>query len=242
MRAVILAGGKGARLHPYTIVFPKPLMPINGSPILDIVITQLRNHGFDHITLAVGYMADMIKTYFNGSKKFDVKIDYSQEDHPLGTIGALSLIEDLPENFLVMNGDILTDLDFSKFFDFHLQEGALATVATYSKEVSIEYGIVECDHRDGIIGYREKPKLVYQVSMGIYAFSSKMLRYIRRGDYLDFPELVNLLIQRGERVISFPVSGYWKDIGCYSDYEKAAEDFDKMREKFCAPNMIRTKE
>jgi len=178
----------------------------------------------------------MIKTYFNGSKKFDVKIDYSQEDEPLGTIGALSLIEDLPENFLVMNGDILTDLDFLKFFNFHLQEKAIATVATYSKEVSIEYGIIESGDRDEIIGYREKPKLAYQVSMGIYAFNSKMIQYIKKGDYLDFPELVHLLIRRGERVIGFPFSGYWRDIGCYSDFEKATEDFDKMREIFCVTN------
>jgi NDP-sugar pyrophosphorylase family protein len=232
MRAVILAGGKGARLNPYTIVFPKPLMPISGLPILQIVISQLKNNGFDHITLAVGYMADMIKAYFNGKTKFDVRIDYSQEDHPLGTIGALSLIKDLPDNFLVMNGDILTDLDFSRFFNFHLEEGAIATIATYSKEVNIEYGIIECGDWDEIIGYREKPIMNYQVSMGIYAFNSKIIQHIEPGSYLDFPKLVNFLIDKGERVVSFPVSGYWRDIGCYSDYEKAVEDFDKMRDTF----------
>jgi NDP-mannose synthase len=232
MRAIILAGGKGTRLNPYTIVFPKPLMPISGLPILQIVMSQLKNNGFDHITLAVGYMADMIRAYFNGKTKFDVKIDYSQEEQPLGTIGALSLIKDLPDNFLVMNGDVLTDLDFSRFFNFHLEKGAIATIATYSKEVGIEYGIIECGDRDQITGYREKPIMNYQVSMGVYAFNSKIIQHIERGSYLDFPELVNVLIQKGERVISFPVSGYWRDIGCYSDYEKAAEDFEKMREVF----------
>jgi NDP-sugar pyrophosphorylase family protein len=229
MRAIVLAGGKGTRLSPYTIVFPKPLMPINGLPILHIVISQLRDKGFDHITLAVGHMGDMIKTYFNDHKKFDIKIDYSQEEKPLGTIGALSLIKNLPENFLVMNSDVLTDLDFSKLFDFHLERKAVATIATYSKEVSIEYGIIESDQQNQITGYREKPKLEYQVSTGIYVFNSRILRYIRQGNYLDFPDLVLLLIAKGETVIRFPFSGYWKDIGCHADYEKAAEDFEKMK-------------
>ena len=229
MRAIILAGGKGTRLNPYTFVFPKPLMPINGLPILQIVMSQLRNRGFDHITLAVGYMADMIKMYFSDKEMPDVKIDYSQEDQPLGTIGALSLVKDLPENFLVMNGDVLTDLDFKSFFDFHLRENSVATIATYPKEVEIEYGIVEYGEGNQITGYREKPKLEYQVSMGIYAFKASILQYIKEGSYYDFPDLVAFLVKRGEKVVSFPFSGYWKDIGCHADYEKAAEDFEKMK-------------
>jgi NDP-sugar pyrophosphorylase family protein len=232
MRAVILAGGKGTRLSPYTSVFPKPLMPIDGMPILNVVISQLEKHGFHHITLAVGHMADMIKTYFGNGNKFSVKIDYSHEDRPLGTVGPLSLIKDLSTDFLVMNGDILTDLNFAEFLSCHRKHGACATVGTYSKKVEIEYGIVETNHGNEIIGYNEKPTLDYQVSMGIYAFNTKILSYITRGQHLDFPDLVSMLLRKGEQVIRYPFDGYWMDVGCHADYEKAAKDFEEKKEYF----------
>ena len=232
MRAVILAGGKGTRLRPSTSVLPKPLMPIDGMPILNVVISQLEKHGFHRITLAVGHMADMIKAYFSDGSKFSVRIDYSHEDRPLGTIGPLSLINDLPSDFLVMNGDLLTDLDFSEFLSYHKKHGACATIGTYSKKVEIEYGIVETNHNNEIIGYNEKPALDYQVSMGIYAFNSRMLDYVSRGHHLDFPDLVSLLIKNGEQVVRYPFDGYWMDVGCHADYEKAANDFEEMREHF----------
>lgn len=232
MRAIILAGGQGTRLSPYTSVFPKPLMPIDGLPILHVVISQLKESGFRHITFAVGHMADMIKIYFGSGRKFGVKIDYSYEDQPLGTIGALSLIQDLPKHFLVMNGDILTDIHFADFFAFHRQNGACATIATYLKKVKIEYGIIDSNHDNEIVGYNEKPTFDYQVSMGIYAFKSSILTYVNKGHYLDFPDLVSLLISKGERIARFAFDGYWVDIGCHDDYEKAAKDFRKMRERF----------
>jgi NDP-sugar pyrophosphorylase family protein len=232
MRAVILAGGKGTRLSPYTHIFPKPLMPIDGIPILHVVISQLKETAFSHVTLAVGYMADMIKIYFGEGEKFGVKIDYSKEETPLGTIGALSLIDGLPDHFLVMNGDILTDLDFAEFFAFHKQNAGCATIATFSKKVKIDYGIIESNHDNQIVGYKEKPTLSCQVSMGVYAFSSKVLGYIEKGDYLDFPDLIKLLVRKGEKVSHFPYDGYWRDIGCHDDYERATEDFVKMKERF----------
>lgn len=243
MRAVILAGGQGTRLTPYTTVFPKPLMPIDGVPILHVVISQLREQGFSHITLAVGHMAEMLRTYFGDGSKFGVRIDYSYEEQPLGTIGALSLIEDLPNDFLVMNGDILTDLNFAEFFSYHKEKGACATIACYSKKVKIEYGTVEFNEENEIIGFREKPNLHCQVSMGVYAFNSSIPNYIQEGVYLDFPDLVHLLIEQGEMTIRFPFSGYWMDIGCHADYEKAAEDFGKMRDHFLrdsVPTMQKT--
>ena len=141
-------------------------------------------------------------------------------------------IQDLPEDFLVMNGDILTDLSFDRFFEFHKENGACTSIATYSKQVRIDYGIVESNPGDEIIGYNEKPSLKYHVSMGIYAFNYSVHKYIKKGQYFDFPDLVKLLIKKRERVMSFPFDGYWKDIGCHDDFVAAAEDFSSMKEKF----------
>lgn len=239
MRAVVLAGGMGTRLSPFTSVFPKPLMPIDGVPILQIVSCQLKKEGFDHVTFAVGHMADMIKTYFGDGSKFGLRIDYSFEHRPLGTIGALSLIEDLPDQFMVMNGDILTDLNFAEFFAYHKKHGAVATIATYLKKIQIEYGIVESNHDNAIFRYNEKPTLEYQVSMGVYAFNSNLFKYIQKGHYLDFPDLVTLLIKKGERIAHFAFDGYWMDIGCHADYEKAANDYNELKERiFRDPTIV----
>jgi NDP-sugar pyrophosphorylase family protein len=231
MRAIILAGGKGTRLRPYTTVFPKPLMPIGDEPILKVVISQLKNAGCTHVTMAVGYMADMIQIYFNTGEKFGLKIDYSHEREPLGTIGALSLINNFPENFIVMNGDILTDLNFKDFFDFHKKHEAKATIASFCKKVKIEYGIIEADGNQVVNGYVEKPTMEYEVSMGVYAFHSSIVKYIEKERYFDFPDLVKLLIEKNEKIVKYPFAGYWMDIGCHADYEKASEDFIDMKEK-----------
>ena len=231
MRAVILAGGKGTRLRPYTIVFPKPLMPIDDEPILKVVISQLKAAGFSHITLAVGYMADMIKTYFGKGEKIGLKIDYSHERKPLGTIGALSLVKNLPENFLVMNGDILTDLNFGDFLEYHRQHKAKATIACFCKKVKIEYGIIASTGENVVNGYTEKPTMEYEVSMGVYAFHKSIVEFIEKERYLDFPDLVKQLIGRNEKIVKYPFAGYWMDIGCHADYEKACEDFAVMKKR-----------
>ncbi len=231
MRAVILAGGKGTRLLPYTTVIPKPLMPVGDRPILEIIIRQLKKHGFSRVTMAVGYLAELIEAYFSNGNKYGIEIDYSREDEPLGTIGSLSLVYGLDTTFLVMNGDILTNLDYLKLVDFHKRNQAVATVATYNKEVRIDLGILEMDEGFRLKQYIEKPALKYDVSMGIYVFEPEILEFIEPNGYLDFPDLVLALMKAGRKVIAFPFNGYWLDIGRHEDYDRAQEEFEMLQDK-----------
>ena len=231
MRAVILAGGKGRRLLPYTTVIPKPLMPVGDRPILDIIIRQLKAYGFSAVTMAVGHLAELIEAYFGDGEKYKIKIDYSREDEPLGTIGPLSMIDGLDQTFLAMNGDILTNLDYMKLVEFHEKNHAVATIATYNKEVKIDLGILEMDDDFRLRQYIEKPTLRYHVSMGIYVFDPEILGFIEPKGYLDFPELVLALMKAGKKVIAFPFTGYWLDIGRHEDYVRAQEEFETMREE-----------
>ena len=229
MKAVILAGGKGTRLKPYTTVFPKPLMPINDKPILEIVIRQLKSHGFGEIIITVGHLSELIITFFGDGGKFDVKIEYSREDKPLGTAGGLGLIKkELNETFLMMNGDVLTTLNFSDLVSYHKRNDAIATIALNKREVYIDFGVVELDDSDSIAGYIEKPKIEYLVSMGVYVFDPRVLEYIRPNEYLDFPDLIKELISNGETVKGYIYEGYWLDIGRPDDYEKANSEIDKI--------------
>jgi NDP-sugar pyrophosphorylase family protein len=231
MKAVILAGGKGTRLRPYTAVFPKPLMPINDKPILEIVIRQLKSHGFDEVIITVGHLAELIMTFFNDGSKYGIKIRYSREDKPLGTAGGLGLIKkELNETFLMMNGDVLTTLDYSDLVDYHKRNDAIATIALKKRHVKIDFGVVELDV-DSIVGYTEKPKIDYLVSMGVYAFDPKVLEYIRPTEYLDFPELIKKLISNGETVKGYVYEGYWLDIGRPDDYERANREIGEIYPK-----------
>ncbi len=230
MRAIILAGGKGTRLLPYTTVIPKPLMPVGERPILEVIIRQLKHNGFSQVTMAVGYLAELVEAYFRDGKKYGVEIDYSREDKPLGTIGALSLIDGLDKTFLVMNGDVLTNLDYDQLVTFHNENNAVATIATYNKEVKIDLGVLEMDESFELKNYLEKPTLRYHVSMGIYVFEPEILELIEPNGYLDFPDLVLSLIKAGKKVFAFPFDGYWLDIGRHEDYELAQEDFAKLTE------------
>ncbi len=232
MKAVILAGGKGTRLAPYTVVFPKPLMPLGDTPILEVVIRQLRRHGFDDVIMAVGHLAELIMAYFNDGRRFGVRISYSKEETPLGTAGPLALIPGLDETFLVMNGDVLTTLDYSELVRYHHQSGAIATIAMHERAVRIDLGVIESDETNRVIGYIEKPTYQYRVSMGIYVFDPRVLRYIPRGERLDFPDLVLKLLAAGERVMGYPYDGYWLDIGRADDYAQAAEEFARLRSQF----------
>lgn len=229
MQAVILAGGKGRRLAPYTTVFPKPLMPIGEMPILEIVIRQLKKHGFTKIVLAVGHLAGLIEAYFGDGSKWGVEIKYSREDEPLGTAGPLSLINDLDENFLVMNGDLLTNIDYSGLMRYHLENAALTTISMYTKDVPISLGVLELDDEGNIVDYIEKPTLKYKVSMGIYIFNKRILDYIEKGKYLDFPVLIKKLIKKGENICGYDFNGYWMDIGRHEDYSKVMEEFETMK-------------
>ena len=232
MKAVILAGGKGTRLKPYTTAFPKPLMPIGDKPILEIVARQLKSQGFEEIIMAVGYLAELIMTFFNDGGKYGVKIKYSREDKPLGTAGPLALMkEELKETFLMMNGDILTTLNYSVLVTYHKKNKAIATIALNKRDVYIDFGVVKLDDGNSIVGYTEKPKIDYLVSMGIYVFDPKVLEYIRPNEYLDFPDLIKKLISNGETVKGYVYDGYWLDIGRPDDYEKANRDIDKIHDK-----------
>jgi len=232
MKAVILAGGKGKRLTPYTTIFPKPLVPIGDIPILEVVIRQLRGFGFKEITLAVGHLSELIRTYFKNGEKWGIKLFYSREEKSLGTAAPLSLIKGLNDTFLVMNSDILTTLDYTRLISFHKRKKGIATIASHERHLSTDFGIIRRNKQDIIVDYQEKPVLDYLVSMGIYIFEPEVLKYIRPGEKLDFPELVKKLIRAKKKVYSYISGDYWLDIGRESDYKKAIEDFPKMKKKF----------
>ena len=232
MRAVILAGGKGTRLAPYTTVFPKPLMPVSEMPILEIILWQLKAAGIDRVTICVGYLSELLETFFGNGKKFDLKIDYSKEDHPLGTAGPLALIDDLDETFLMMNGDILTDMDFNKFIKYHIDNGGVATIATKTRTVDIDFGVIESTSDNVLTGYIEKPSFNYQVSMGVYVFGRSVMQYIKKGAHTDFPDVIKMLIADDKSVVSYPFQGYWLDIGRHDDFAVANEVFENNKKQF----------
>lgn len=234
-RAVILAGGLGTRLRPYTTVLPKPLMPVGDRPILDIVLRQLRRAGFERATIATGYLAELIEAFFGDGSRHGLSIDYFREMEPLGTVGALSLIEGLEEDFLVMNGDVLTDLDYGALLTRHARSGDCATIASHRREVQISLGVMiledEADKRR-VTDYIEKPTMSYEVSMGVYCFSPRVREHIPEGQRLDFPDLVLRLIAAGETVRAWHSEDHWLDIGRHDDYEQAQEDFERLRQRF----------
>jgi len=237
-KTIILAGGEGKRLNPYTIILPKPLMPVGNIPILEVIIKQLRKYKLTDITLAVGYLGNLIQSFFGDGKKFGVKIKYSYEDKPLGTMGPLSLISGLTKTFMVMNGDLLTSLSYLKLINFHRfhriqtrTKKPIATIAVQRREIETDYGVLKYNRNYELTKYREKPKLPYQVSMGIYIFEPEILNFIPRNKKFDFPELMNLLLKKREKVLVYPSTDYWLDIGRHEDYRKAIEEFDKIKKQ-----------
>lgn len=235
-RAVILAGGLGTRLKPYTVVLPKPLMPIGDYSIVEVVIRQLVQHGFDHITMAVNHQAKIIQAFFNNGEKWNVKIDYSIEDKPLSTMGPLKLINDLPENFLVMNGDILTNFDYDVFYQRHVDNKNSFTVATCQREQQSVYGVLEINEEDKLAGFKEKPTIKYDISMGIYMVSKQILEYIPEGSPYGFDELMLELININMPADVCRHDGYWLDIGNPDDYAQAIDEFEKSPERFLKDN------
>lgn len=232
MRAVILAGGKGTRLRPYTTVLPKPLMPIGNCPIAEVILRQLRHYGATDITFAVGYLHQLIEAYFGDGSAFDVPISYLHEREPLGTAGPLAFLEDFREPILVLNGDILTDLNYSDLYSYHLDHSNEITIASYSKQVKVDLGVIKSDQQGQVKDYIEKPEYSYQVSMGVYVFSPAVLQLIPYGEPLDFPDLVKKALAAGQRVGSYSYQGHWLDIGRTEDYQVAAETFDEQRHLF----------
>ncbi|MEQ1826921.1 MAG: sugar phosphate nucleotidyltransferase [Pirellula sp.] len=233
MRAVILAGGRGTRLAPYTTVVPKPLLPVGDKPILEIVCRQLVNAGFNRITLSLGYMSEYFKTFLAQHRALRnlVDIDFIEEDEPTGTAGSLASIPDLRGTFLVMNGDILTDLSYVDLLKHHLKSEAYVTIAAHRKIVKIDLGILELND-DQVCGYIEKPTMTYPVSMGIYVYDSRVLEFINRGEYLDFPNLVLKLIAAGKKVSAFENDASWLDLGRYEDFQEACRIFETREAQF----------
>lgn len=225
MQAIILAGGKGTRLFPYTVSIPKPLIPIGDTPIIEIVLRQLAHHGFTNITLALGYMADMMQAYVGDGSRYGVSITCSLESKPLGTIAPLRLMKGLEENFLVMNGDLLTDIDYGDLYASHMKRTAKATVATYTKKTKLQLGVLDHDETGLINGFREKPVLENKVSMGVYIFNRSIIEYIPDDTYFGFDSLMYALIAKKDKAYSYPFDGRWYDIGMHEDLVTASEEF-----------------
>lgn len=235
MKVVILAGGKGTRLRPYTTVFPKPLVPIDNMPIIEIIMTQLYSCGFRDVTITVGYLAELIKTYFMDKQdKFPgMSINYIREFEPTGTAGSLSFLasQNLNEPVLVMNGDVLTTLDYKKLVEFHKSQDSALTIATHKKKLKIDLGVLQIEDKH-IVDYVEKPIKEYNVSMGIYVYSPRAFKHIKQGEYLDFPDLVLDMLSRNEKVLSYESSDEWLDIGRHDDLIRAQEEFSAQKKKF----------
>lgn len=234
MKAIILAGGKGTRLEPYTTVFPKPLVPIGDKPILDIIIRQLAYYGFNDIVLTVGHLSELIQAYFKDSVKDlpKIKLTYVKESKPTGTAGSLSSVHGLNDTFLVMNGDLLTTLDYNKLVTYHREKGCLLTIGMHRKHVKIDLGVMETDRDNMLISYSEKPEKVYNVSMGVYVYEPEVLRYIEPDTYLDFPHLVQRLLDKGKAVATYQCDDFWLDIGNRNDLAKAQIEFGRLKDKF----------
>jgi NDP-mannose synthase len=224
---VVLAGGRGTRLAPYTTVFPKPLMPIGDRPVLEILLRRLAAAELRTVHLAVGYLAELIEAYFGDGSRFGVELRYWREHEPLGTAGPLASIDLQSETALVMNGDLVTALDFRQFLDAHAASGAAATIAVHQRDVPIEYGVVK---RDGstVAGFEEKPTLSYEISMGVYAFERAAVDLVPEMTRFDFPDLVQQMLDRGMTINAHLSSAFWLDIGLPEDYELANAKFEEL--------------
>jgi NDP-sugar pyrophosphorylase family protein len=232
MQAVILAGGKGTRLRPYTTVLPKPLMPIGDMPVVEVIVRQLRAAGFDRLVLAVGYLPHLFRAFIGDGERFGGPIEFVHEEAPLGTAGALGLISGLHSDFLVINGDTLTNLDYRAFMEYHRKHGAMATIATKARENKVDYGVLEIGDDQGLVRYVEKPVQTYHVSMGVNAFRAEVLKYVPPNRYLDVPQLMQNLMDDGQRVQCYQSDCFWLDIGRPADYERAVEIFQDRRAEF----------
>ena len=229
MRAVIMAGGKGTRLRPYTTTLPKPLMPVGDRPILNLVMDGLRDAGVERVTLAVNHMAEIIMAFFGSGEKFGLRIDYSVEDKPLGTIAPLKLIKDLPENFIVMNGDTLTDIDYVALYEAHITSGKHLTIATHKRKVEIDFGVLEVDEASGSVsGFQEKPTSHFEVSMGVYVFNRSLLNRVPDDEPYGLDDLVLGMLEDGQPINAYRFDGYWLDIGRPADYDQANQDVEGL--------------
>lgn len=232
MKAVVLAGGRGTRLQPLTTTFPKPLMPVGEMPILELLLRQLKAHGVDHVTLLTGHLAYLIESYFGDGSGIGIGVSYIREQEPLGTAGPLQALRgQMADDFLVMNGDLLTDVDYTALMDQHRRSQALITISTYRRDERIELGVLTYGSDGAITGYDEKPVLHLDISMGLYVLSPRALDHIPDG-YYDMPFLIRDVLAAGERVVGRAHDGAWLDIGRLDDYAEANELFARDPEAF----------
>jgi NDP-sugar pyrophosphorylase family protein len=232
---VIQAGGKGTRLLPYTSVLPKPLMPIGDFPVLEIVVRQLVHFGFVNITIGVGHLGHLIQAVIGDGSRWGANINYLREDEPRGTMGSLSQLESPDEPVLVMNGDLLTDIDYSQLFESHVRSGANLTVGVYSKRVPISLGVLDLDTDRRVVGFREKPVLTFPCSMGIYVLEPELIRLIPKAGIYGFDHLMAMCLERKISTNAYAFDGLWLDIGRPEDYDEAAQIFTKHADRFLPP-------
>ena len=230
-QAVILAGGKGTRLRPFTTTLPKPLVPVGDLPILEVVLRQLKHHGFRDIVISVGHLAELIEAYCGDGRRWGLKIRYARESRPLSTAGALKLIRGLAPDFLTINGDLLTTLDYRALYDAHRKSGASATVAVCERRTTVDFGVVELDDKDRLAAYTEKPSYRYLVSMGVNVFGRKALEFIARDETLGIPDLIGRIRADGGTVSGFRNKAEWLDIGRPEDYQTAQDLFSDPRKR-----------
>jgi NDP-mannose synthase len=235
MRAVILAGGLGLRLRPYTTILPKPLLPVGDRPIIEHILRRLHGAGVREVDLCVGHLGELIQVYLSQATSLppDLELRWHWEEEPLGTAGALRVVPGLQGTFIAMNGDILTTLDYRDLLDFHRQAGAALTVATHARRVRVDLGVIDADG-GRIVGYREKPSLDYDVSMGIYVYDERALEYLPPDGACQFPELVQLLLDASETVAAYRSDAEWFDIGTVEEHQKAADAVEAAPEVFRA--------
>lgn len=235
MLALILAGGKGTRLQPFTFTIPKPLLPLGDVPVLEVVVRQLAGAGFSRVVLALGHMAPLFTAQFGDGSAYGLRIDHLVEREPLGTAAPLRALTDAPDEFLVMNGDLLTDLDYGTLMAAHRASGAAATIAVTAREEKIDYGVIEVGPDGAFVDYREKPRIPYYVSMGINVLSRRALAHVPASGRFDMPDLMLALHRSGAGVHCHRTACYWQDIGRFDDYARASEDFARDPGRFVAP-------
>lgn len=233
--AVILAGGKGTRLRPYTTCLPKPLMPIGDLPIIEVVLKQVRAAGIQSVTIAVGHLAQLIESFIGDGKSYGLKVDYSREEAPMGTAGPIGLLKNRLSEFdyfVALNGDVLTTMDMGRAIEYHIERNATATICVNRREIPIDFGVIEVGGDGKLDGYREKPVLNYNLSMGINIFSPVALKYIPDHQFYNIPDLMLALKSAGESVYCYQPESYWLDIGRVDDYATACDIFERRRMEF----------
>jgi len=235
VRTVILAGGKGTRLRPLTAVFPKPLVPLGNKPVLEILLRRLAASGFTDVTICLGYLGELIQAVCGDGGKFGLRIEYVSEEQPLGTAGALSLISNCTDPVMVVNGDLLTTLDFRQMIAFHREQRADVTIGLFPREVKIDFGVIELGSDGQFSGYREKPTYHFEVSMGVNVIGQSALRHVPKGQRLDMPDLILKVHQAGGRVKCYRQECQWLDIGRMDDYAKAQDDFSQNDTVYLEP-------